>query len=75
MTPLSLDDAKRLVAQFVEYYNHVRLHSAIGFIAPDDKLNGREAVISAERDRKLAEAREQKRMRHQDVRQAALIPS
>lgn len=75
MTPLSLDDAKRLVTQFVDYYNHVRLHSAIGFIAPDDKLNGRETVIFAERDRKLAEAREQRRMRHQNMRQVVPIPA
>ena len=29
-TPLSLEDARRLVAEFVAYYNTVRLHSAIG---------------------------------------------
>jgi len=29
-TPLSLDDARRLVAEYVEHYNTVRLHSAIG---------------------------------------------
>jgi transposase InsO family protein len=63
-TPLSLEDAKRLVTQFVDYYNHVRLHSAIGFVAPEDKLNGREAGIFAERDRKLAEAREQRKINH-----------
>jgi transposase InsO family protein len=63
-TPLSLEDAKRLVTQFVDYYNHVRLHSAIGFVAPEDKLNGREAGIFAERDRKLAEAREQRKIHH-----------
>ncbi len=40
-TPLSVDDARRLVAEFVNYYNHVRLHSAIAYIAPADKLAGR----------------------------------
>jgi hypothetical protein len=33
-TPLFLDDAKRLVAEYVDRYNTVRLHSAIGYIAP-----------------------------------------
>jgi hypothetical protein len=61
------------VTQFVDYYNHARLHSAIGFIAPDDKLNGRETLIFAERDRKLAKAREQRRMRRQNMRQATPI--
>jgi putative transposase len=55
--PLSLDEARRLVADFVEHYNHVRLHSGIGYVTPADKLAGLEAVIFAERDRKLAAAR------------------
>ncbi len=56
-TPLDLEDARRLVGEFVEHYNNVRLHSAIGYVAPKDKLEGREQEIFAERDRKLAEAR------------------
>ncbi len=32
--PLSLDDARRLVADYVAHYNHVRLHSAIGYVTP-----------------------------------------
>jgi putative transposase len=74
-TPLSLEDARRLVAQFVDYYNTVRLHSAIGFVAPSDKLDGREVAIFAERDRKLAEAREKRRMHRQDMREALMIPA
>jgi transposase InsO family protein len=64
--PGSLEEARRRVAEFVEHYNHVRLHSAIGYITPADKLNGLEDVIFAERDRKLEEAR----MRRQQARQA-----
>jgi putative transposase len=55
--PLSLDEARRLVADFVEHYNHVRLHSAIGYVTPADKLAGREQSIFAARDEKLAAAR------------------
>jgi transposase InsO family protein len=62
-TPLSLDDARRSVSEYVTHYNEVRLHSAIGYVTPKDKLEGREAVIFAERDRKLAEARERRRAR------------
>ncbi len=65
--PLSLDDARRLVADFVAHYNDVRLHSAIGYIAPKDKLAGRAQEIAAARDRKLAEARERrKQLRQQE---------
>lgn len=66
-TPLSLEEARLLVAGYVEHYNTARLHSAIGYVAPADKLAGREPVIFAERDRKLDEARR----RRQESRAAA----
>jgi putative transposase len=59
--PLSLPDARRIVADYVEHYNHVRLHSAIGYVTPNDQLLGHAAAIHAERDRKLAEARERRK--------------
>jgi len=63
----SLDEARRKVADYVEHYNQVRLHSAIDYVTPADRLAGLEQVIFAERDRKLAEAR----ARRQQTRQAA----
>jgi len=57
-TPLSLGEARVMVEKFVAHYNNVRLHSAIGYVAPADKLNGREEEIFRERDRKLEAARE-----------------
>jgi transposase InsO family protein len=63
--PLSLDDARQLVESFVDHYNHVRLHSAIGYVTPADKLAGREQAIFAERDRKLEAARERRRLARQ----------
>ena len=67
-TPLSLEDARRLVEGFVEYYNRARLHSAIGYVAPADKLAGRETEIFAARDRKLAEARERRKNQREQAR-------
>jgi len=61
-TPLSLADAKRLVVEFVEHYNNVRLHSAIGYITPKDKLDGQAEMILAMRDNKLAAAREARKL-------------
>ncbi len=58
---MSLEDALRIVDRYVEHYNQVRLHSAIGYVAPADKLAGREAEIFAARDCKLAEARERRK--------------
>jgi len=70
--PLSLEDARRLVADYVAHYNTVRLHSAVGYVTPKDKLAGREAEIFAERDRKLAAARERRRAVRQQARELAV---
>ena len=59
-TPLTPEDARRLIQQYVDHYNTVRLHSAIGFVTPADMLAGRQAEIHAARDRKLEEARQQR---------------
>ena len=64
-TPLSPEDARRLIGQYVDHYNTVRLHSAIGFVTPADMLSGRQAEIHAARDRKLEEARRQRQLRRQ----------
>jgi len=70
--PLSLEDARRIVELWVNHYNTVRLHSAIGYIAPLDKLEGRETQIFAERDRKLEAARLQRQLRrNNDANDAA----
>jgi hypothetical protein len=50
-----------MVEGFIHHYNNLRLHSAIGYIAPVDKLNGRDQEIFKERDRKLEKAREQRK--------------
>jgi putative transposase len=71
-TPLSLEDAQRVVAGYVEHYNTVRLHSAIGYVTPQAKLEGRDKAIQAERDRKLEAARERRKQQRQAARQAAL---
>jgi transposase InsO family protein len=69
-TPLSLEDARRLVARYVEHYNTARLHSAIGYITPADKLAGRELEIFAARDRKLDQARQSRKACRQVARGA-----
>jgi Integrase core domain/CHC2 zinc finger len=76
--PLSLDDARRLVADFVIHYNAVRLHSAIGYVTPKDKLDGHDPEIFAARDRKLADARDRRKTQRQaqhDQRQRPSQPA
>jgi len=57
-TPLSIADCLRLVDEFVEHYNNRRLHSAISYITPKDKLDGKAETLLAARDAKLAAARD-----------------
>ena len=66
-TPLNLDDAKRLVTGYVEHYNTRRLHSAIGYVTPQDKLEGRQQQIHDARDTKLEDAREQRRLKRKEA--------
>jgi putative transposase len=66
-TPLSPEDARRLIQQYVDHYNQVRLHSAIGFVTPQDMLAGRQAEIHAARDLKIETARAQRQLRRQQA--------
>jgi putative transposase len=69
-TPLTPEDARRLIQEYVDHYNTVRLHSAIGFVTPADLLAGRQAEIHTARDRKLEEARQQRQKRRQQTTSA-----
>lgn len=64
--PTSVEEARRVVERFVEHYNAVRLHSAIGYVAPLDFMAGKAKAIWAERDGKLEAARERRRQRRQE---------
>ena len=65
--PLSLDDARRMIEKYIAYYNSIRLHSAIGYVPPADKLVGRDIAIFKERDRKLEEARKLRKQKRQQA--------
>lgn len=57
-SPSTPEQARAVVERHVAHYNGVRLHSAIGFVTPNDVLAGRAEAIFAERDRKLEAARQ-----------------
>jgi putative transposase len=63
--PLSLEDAREIATGYVEHDNTQRLHSAIGYITPADKLAGREKEIFAAPDGKLEAARQQRQTKRQ----------
>jgi len=35
---LSIEDARKQIDEYIDYYNHKRLHSAIGYVTPFDRL-------------------------------------
>ncbi|MBD3315710.1 MAG: transposase [Chitinivibrionales bacterium] len=56
--PQSLDEAIAAVGKYVEHYNYKRLHSAIGYITPIDKLEGRaQSIIDERKKNSLRKAR------------------
>lgn len=54
--PESLYEAKAMIAEWVDYYNHRRLHAGLGYLRPVDYYQGNPEALLAERKRKLAEA-------------------
>jgi transposase InsO family protein len=69
--PATLEEAQRHVARYVAHDNTARLHSAIGYVTPEQKLAGMEQIIFDERDRKLAEARQRRAALRQAEREVA----
>ena len=74
---LSLEEARAQIADYILYYNNERLHSSIGYVAPKDKLEGRDKQIFKQRDLKLEaarEARKQKRLENKHRPALHLVP-
>ena len=54
-----LEAAREWVESFVTWYNTEHLHSAIGFVTPEDRHAGRDTAILAARQRTYDAARKQ----------------
>lgn len=67
-TPLTKEDAIRVVTSFVTEYNEVRLHSALGYVTPHDMLAGRQQAIFESRDAKLEQARAERARKREEQR-------
>ena len=65
--PFNYDDAKRIISNYIEYYNKERLHSAIGYITPYDMLNGRQKEIHQKRDMKLENRRKERAEKNKEM--------
>ncbi len=66
--PQDVAQARRITEKYIQHYNEVRLHSALGYITPKDALEGRAQQIWSERDRKLEAARQLRAQHRQEAR-------
>lgn len=71
-SPQSPQEAKKIVAEYVRHYNEERLHSAIGYIAPKDMLQGRREEIHKLREIKLEKARHKRKQKRERARLEAM---
>jgi len=55
-SPVSFDDFKIYIEDYVNFYNTKRLHSSLNYLTPEDYLLGREKERLAERESKLQKA-------------------
>ena len=58
----SLDEARRLISQYVDEYNNRRLHASLDYLTPADYLKGEEHISQRllERKQKLQRARKER---------------
>ena len=71
LAPSSLSAARRLVAGFVNHYNNVRLHSAIGYITPTDRARWQRAGDMGRERPRLEAARDDRARRRRHAKSVA----
>jgi putative transposase len=54
---INLDDARKQISSYIEYYNAKRLHSSLFYLTPEDFLENRVEEKLQVRERKLKEAK------------------
>lgn len=61
---LTQGELRTAVKNYIEHYNHKRLHSAIDYLSPEAVLCGRAESILKQRDRKLEQARKRRQLNY-----------
>ena len=62
---MSLDHARQMMDAYVTCCENVRLHSAVGYVSPRKKLEGRDEAIWPQRRQNLAEANRKRNLANQ----------
>lgn len=66
-SPLDIEDAERIIERYISDYNTVRLHSAIGYVPPMLRLEGKDYELLDLREQKLKIAAEQRKRTHRET--------
>jgi len=61
--PGNINQARDMIAEWVDYYNNKRLHAGLHYLRPVDYYQGDPEALQAERRRKVAEPAERRRER------------
>ena len=67
--------ARQVISRMVKWYNHERLHRALGYLKPIDYYRGNPAKLHEARREKLEEARYRRREKNLELRQRMLSMS
>lgn len=70
--PEDLHQARRVIGQIIDHYNHKRLHASLGYLRPIDAYRGNPEALLAQRRRKLSTAREYRKQENLKLRQRLL---
>ena len=65
-------EAEQTLERIIHWYNDERLHSALGFLRPQDYYRGRPSNLHEARRKKLAEARHRRREKNLGIKQTTL---
>jgi putative transposase len=70
--PSSRYEAEAALGRIIEWYNHDRLHSSLGYLRPIDYYRGDPKTLHETRRKKLAAARHRRREKNLELRQPTL---
>jgi putative transposase len=70
--PASRYEAEAALGRIIDWYNHERLHSSLGYLRPSDYYRGDPQSLHETRRKKLAAARHHRREKNLELRQPTL---